>query len=195
MRLNRKGMSLTEVIAALVILSIVMIFLFNILSDLRYEDYLSLSRNEDAINRANLINIIENDIIENDLYKLSTCEDENNICLLFDFKKANQKKLIVAETFVAYGTDDMLEKWDLQNGKYDLQNFSYCLKTSSYDENLSEIINMQYSEYFYLRIKVPVVDVADNGRKSDLDLTYVNKNINHQFPYTVTVRGTTYSCL
>lgn len=195
MRLNRKGMSLTEVIAALVILSIVMIFLFNILSDLRYEDYLSLSRNEDAINRANLINIIENDIIENDLYKLSTCEDENNICLLFDFKKANQKKLIVAETFVAYGTDDMLEKWDLQNGKYDLQNFSYCLKTSSYDENLSEIINMQYSEYFYLRIKVPVVDVVDNGRKSDLDLTYVNKNINHQFPYTVTVRGTTYSCL
>ena len=63
MRLNRKGMSLTEVIAALVILSIVMIFLFNILSDLRYEDYLSLSRNEDAINRANLINIIENDNI------------------------------------------------------------------------------------------------------------------------------------
>ena len=50
MRLNRKGMSLTEVIAALVILSIVMIFLFNILSDLRYEDYLSLSRNEDAVN-------------------------------------------------------------------------------------------------------------------------------------------------
>ena len=53
MKLNSKGMTLTEVIAALIILSIVMIFLFNILSDLRYEDYLSLSRNEDSINRAN----------------------------------------------------------------------------------------------------------------------------------------------
>ncbi len=195
MKLNSKGMTLTEVIAALIILSIVMIFLFNILSDLRYEDYLSLSRNEDSINRANLINIIENDFISKDLYRVSSCEDGNNICLLLDFKKSNQKKLIVAETYVAYGSENALEKWDLQNGKYDLQSFSYCLKTSSYDENLSDLTNMQYSEYFFLRIKVPVIDIIDNGRKADLDLIYMNKSINHQFPYSISVRGSTYTCV
>ena len=132
---------------------------------------------------------IERNIITKNINSKNTMPQNSNV------KKSNQKKLIVAETFVAYGSENALEKWDLQNGKYDLQGFSYCLKTSSYDENLSDLTNMQYSEYFFLRIKVPVIDIIDNGRKADLDLIYMNKSINHQFPYSISVRGSTYTCV
>ena len=194
MKINNKGMTLTEVIAALIILSIVMIFLFNILSDLRYEDFLSSTRNEDAVNRASLINLIENDFITKDLYKVTPCIDGNNICLTFDYRLTKQKTLIISETYVAYGPINMMERWDLANGKYDLDNFNYCLKTSSYNPDLSDEINLQNSEYFSLKIFVPVIDTVSNSRKADIDLTYIDKIINHQFPYEIYMRDNIYNC-
>lgn len=194
MKLSNKGMTLTEVIAALIILSIVMIFLFNIISDLRYEDFLSTTRNADAVSRTSIINIIQNDFITKDLYKITPCVDNGNICLLFDYKIAKQKKLVVSETYVAYGPINFMEKWELANGKYDLDNFSYCLKTSSYDPNLSDAVNLQNSEYFSVKISIPVIDTVSNSRKGDIDLTYIDKVINHQFPYNLEVRGQTYTC-
>ena len=66
--MNNKGMTLMEVLVSLVLISIVMIFIVNLLSDLKNEDVISAKRNEDTLTRAALINVIQGDLINSDNY-------------------------------------------------------------------------------------------------------------------------------
>ena len=66
--MNKKGMTLMEVLVSLVLISIVMIFIVNLLSDLKNEGILSNKRNEDSLTRASLINVIEADLINTNPY-------------------------------------------------------------------------------------------------------------------------------
>ena len=69
--MNKKGMTLMEVLVSLVLISIVMIFVVNLLSDLKNEDVLSNKRNEDTLTRASLINVIQSDLINSDRNKVT----------------------------------------------------------------------------------------------------------------------------
>ena len=68
LNMNNKGMTLMEVLVSLVLISIVMIFIVNLLSDLKNEDVISAKRNEDTLTRAALINVIQGDLINSDNY-------------------------------------------------------------------------------------------------------------------------------
>ena len=64
--MNKKGMTLMEVLVSLVLISIVMIIVVNLLSDLKNQDVLSNKRNEDTLTIASLINVIKSDLINSD---------------------------------------------------------------------------------------------------------------------------------
>ena len=64
--MNKKGMTLMEVLVSLVLISIVMIFIVNLLSDLKNEGILSNRRNEDSLTRASFINVTEAEFINSD---------------------------------------------------------------------------------------------------------------------------------
>ena len=91
--MNKKGMTLMEVLVSLVLISIVMIFVVNLLSDLKNEGILSNKRNTDSLTRASLINVIQGDLINNENYLttfIKNCdqgsESNLNINTCYQFK-------------------------------------------------------------------------------------------------------------
>ena len=67
--MNKKGLTLVELIFSLALISIIMVFIFNLIGDLKTEDSLSKTRSEDSLTRSTVINLIQNDFIKIDLNK------------------------------------------------------------------------------------------------------------------------------
>lgn len=171
--MNNRGMTLMEVLVSLVLISIVMIFVVNLLSDLKNEDILSSKRNEDTLTRASVINVIQGDLINSDNYletfiKKST-DSGYTTCSAFKFynKSSNThngitKYLCVHDTFIAYGTAGKLEKWDLSYGSYDLSNITYKY-VSRVNGNDSPTL---------LAIHIPVLGIDSSAKnKYSIELT------------------------
>lgn len=166
LNMNNKGMTLMEVLVSLVLISIVMIFIVNLLSDLKNEDAISAKRNEDTLTRAALINVIQGDLINSDNYLETIIKKSNDSgysdCTSFKFHNSGTKYLCVHDTFVAYGKAGNLEKWDLNNGTYDLNNIKIECVTR---------VN-SYPSPSLLTIHIPVIGVDSSAKnKYSIELT------------------------
>ena len=61
--MKKNGMTLVEIILAVALISLVMIFVFNILVDLRQEETFSSYKSSDQINRSIITKRIQDDIL------------------------------------------------------------------------------------------------------------------------------------
>lgn len=169
--MNKKGMTLMEVLVSLVLISIVMIFVVNLLSDLKNEGILSNKRNADSLTRASLINVIQGDLINNENYLttfIKNCDQgfESNLnintCYQFKFKDETVKNLYINQNFIAYGPSGAMEKWDLNYGTYDVQNITVSYVGQSSKKNVPSL----------LTIHIPVNGVDSTAKnKFDIELT------------------------
>lgn len=155
-------MTLIEILLSLALLSIVMIFTFNILADLANEELLSNKRSADAINRATIIRLVQNDFINKGVKEIRNCTVTNSVCLDIFFKDNTEKKLIFEEKKVTYDN----EMWELKVGKYDLNNFKFC-----YNDKIE--YNGTLSSYFYLKLIMPLSSSISNNNKYDIELTLI----------------------
>lgn len=188
--MNNKGITLLEILISLVLISIVMIFLFSLISDLRNEDSLSKTRSVDAVNRSTIINIVQNDFINKELIKVEGCST-GQICMKFIFKDESYKYLQVysnnTENYLTYGPDEGKERWDLSYGKYDLNNFSY-----NFVNKITQNGTVTNSPYYYLRIYIPIVVDTNSKRKYDIELTKIGENKNIKFTKSININGKNY---
>ena len=64
-----------------------MVFIFNLLGDLKTEDSLSKTRSEDSLTRSTVINLIQNDFIKLGLYKWSSCNQSGSLMCMSSLSK------------------------------------------------------------------------------------------------------------
>ena len=166
-----KGTTLVEIMISVMLISVILIFIFNILADLKAEDNLASKRSEDALARASYTRIIQNDFINNVLTGVNSCSD-GLICLNFTFKNNTQKQLKIYDKYIVYDN----EKWSLTYGSYSKDNAEIEYRYSSTTSSNPDLI-----KYSYLKIIVPVIYNTLSNRKYDLELVYNsegNLNIN-----------------
>ena len=157
--MDNKGTTIVEVIVSLVLISIVLVFIFNLLTMLKKEDYLSTSSTEDTLKRTEIIHIVENDFIYKGLTKVEIENCSNNFCAIFTFDDNSSKTLKVSKKDVTY----VDEIWNI-NGEYDLKNIKYC------------IINNN-NGYYMFKLVIPESHDAKSYRKLSLDLMYLSDKI------------------
>lgn len=75
MKLNNKGVSLTEIIISVTLVSLIIVYLLSMLISLRHESNTSKKISTLQTNQALLSNQIHNDFIERELIGVYTCED------------------------------------------------------------------------------------------------------------------------
>ncbi len=75
MKLNKKGISLTEIIISVTLISLVIVFLLSMLITLRHESNTSKQVSTLRMNQAIILNQMQNDFIERELIGISSCED------------------------------------------------------------------------------------------------------------------------
>lgn len=178
--MNNKGTTLVEVLVSVVLIAIVMIFIFNLLSDLKNEDYLSNYRTQDSLNRTELIHLVENDLIEMELIEITSYDCGNDkMCIRFEYKDkigiTRFKMLSVSKNLVIYGD----EKWDF-NSNILIESAEYCAKSN-------------YNGYYIFNIKVPVNHNASSSRKLSIDISYLSKKSASIPPSIIVKSGTLYS--
>lgn len=191
--MNNKGTTLIEILISVVLISVIMVFMFNILVDLKNEETLSTQKSNDTLNRSSIIHLIQNDMISKELSSVTFCQDstdncdENHLYFTFTYKDNTKKVLKVYTKYLVY--DD--EIWNLDNGKYLLSDMTYCFKNDAKSDDTSEAVT---SPYYFLNINIPVTHDATSKRKYDIDIINIRSDSTVLIPQSITYLNKTYSC-
>lgn len=151
MKSKSKGTTLVEILVSLAMISIVLIFIFNILSDLKVEDRESTKGSRDSIERASYTRIIQNDFIINKLTNVNSCGTN---CYRFTFKTGSSKNLQVNSNEVIYGD----EKWTLDSTTFNFGKRKVC--------------NYRNRGNSMFLLIIPTNLNPNTSRKLDLELSY-----------------------
>lgn len=187
--MNNKGTTLIEVMISVVLITIIMVFMFTLLVDLKNEESLSTKKSTDALNRAAIIHLIQNDIISRGIKSLTFCADSDDACdknhLYYDFsfQDGSSKKLIAYTNYLVYDN----ERWTLTSGKYQLTDMKYCFKNDVSSNGVT-------SPYYYLRITIPATHDAISRRKYDIDLVDIKNSTYVTIPQSITYLSKNYAC-
>ena len=181
MKLNKKGISLIELLVSIILISIVLVFLFQILGDLRDETANNDYAYNNQVNRMEIIKTIEDDLIKYDLIGVKDETDElGYIKITFDYhpEESNlQSSLIIKKDndkdTVTY-TNVLGEKnsWTMQSAEIDK-----CYEFTYYKEN-------ENSNSHYFKINIPIYNkpyhednnAEKNNPVDDIEITYLNDN-------------------
>ena len=157
--MNNKGVTLIEVLVSVALIAVILIFIFNLLVDLKNEDYMSSSKGIDSLNRTEIIHIIENDFIEKHLNKVEQVSCGSNLCMKFTFNDGSSKDLAVYEKYLVYDN----ERWSLDSGIFVINKTHYC-----------KINNFNESGYYLFELSIPMSHDAASHRRFSIDLTHMS---------------------
>lgn len=163
MKLNKKGMTIIEILISVVLVSVVLMFLFRLLVELRAEDEKSEYASKNQLNRAELVDLIESDL---DKYVLTGVEDisgssSNTIEILFHFETASN-----AARFVTYEKND---KEDPTVKKYYAAYTDYNGNKSTYEMKSARVSSCgtwkynAYGDSYYFILTIPVYNLIPNN--------------------------------
>ncbi len=107
MKLDNKGMTLIELLVSIVLISTVLVFLFQILIDLKNETDNNSFAYNNQIKRMEIIYNIENDLNNYALVGITDNSSQDNLILYFHFKSGLTNKVAKLETFKKNDQDYM----------------------------------------------------------------------------------------
>ena len=187
---KRKGTTLIEILVSVLLISFVMVFLFNILVNMKQEYNLTSLRSTDSLNRATYTRLIQNHLITTTGVKMSFCSSSpNRFCANIgnNFNTPSGYKQLVVENVNQDGKQVGRvifdgEAWYLSSGTYNISDMKFTYieqRYISYDSDPSKnskILTDPNSDFHLLKIIIPVnTDILSN-RKLDFELTHYGNN-------------------
>ncbi len=147
--LNKKGMTLVEIIVSIGLISIVMIYLFNLLIDIQYESNHPSYAKDNMITRATIIKTIQKDLLDNELYKIDTFHVNNSVMFTFLTKENTIfGNMTVTENSITYNDETWLldsnnedEIYDIENIKLNTSPTNTCTYTLNVDSDGDGVCN------------------------------------------------------
>lgn len=183
--MNNKGMTLIELLISIVLISTVLVFLFQILIDLRNETDNNSYAYNNQIKRAEIIYTIQNDLNNYALVGITDNSSNDNLILNFHFKNGEQASLTRLETekkedayYLRY-TSFKGEKtsWKMEGAMIDpcalftshvdqnIKNYYYKLNIFVYNEPYHDKNNREVNN------AVDDIEISYTGSSEYLDLT------------------------
>lgn len=186
--MKKNGMTLVEIILAVALISLVMIFVFNMLVDLRQEETFSSYKSSDQINRSIISKRIQDDLLNRGLERIEngngTCYNNSTFCNKVNliYKDGTIGKISVEEHYFSYqfcntvSNCESVERWNLSSASYK-NNYIYCF---NYGVNIPNGSNGNY----YVQLIFPV-NLSDNALESqiifDIEVLYFsNSNLDFE---------------
>ncbi len=164
MKLNNKGITLVELVVSIGLISIIILFLFRLLVDLRYSNNNTDFNRIDQQTRAVILKTIQKDFIERKIIKIEDLTNGENLVLQFTYSDNSSAKLQVSKKSITYILGNDKETWELkeENAEFGI----HCVKFSN---NLTS-----EEELFFLQITIPVV-MKSKPKNSidDLEFFYI----------------------
>lgn len=113
--MNKKGFTMTELIVSIAIIAVVMIFLVNLLVDIRYDKKNELYDTKNQINRAEIIKTIQNDLDGKIITDITDESDSNYLVVNIRTDDDNSPHIIKADSnHIYYTSNNKITKWSLE---------------------------------------------------------------------------------
>lgn len=113
--MNKKGFTMTELIVSIAIIAVVMIFLVNLLVDIRYDKKNELYDTKNQINRAEIIKTIQNDLDGKIITGITDESDLNYLVVNIKTTDDNSPHIIKADSnHIYYTSNNKTTKWSLE---------------------------------------------------------------------------------
>ena len=157
MKLNKKGITLIELIISIALISIVIMFLFRLLIDVRY------SENNTDFNRANqqtravILKRVQQDFLDRKLIKIEDkTNSTNETSIDLTYKDGSKGNITVDENSLSYTINGDTEKWLLekQNNTTVIGYRCISFTTSFMQEQLKE-----EGEFYSVKITIPIISI------------------------------------
>lgn len=124
--MNKKGITLVEIIISIGLISLVMLFLFNLLIDMQYEEDHASFAKENQLNRAAIIKNVQEDFAESELKRIAEIQrDSDNTRIVFEFNKSSPKFLEIYSDHISYDGETWYIEAKNDTTVYDFQNITY----------------------------------------------------------------------
>ena len=184
MKLNNKGMSLLELLVTIVMIGIVLVFLFQLLIDLRNERDNNNYAYDNQVNRADVMHTVERDLNRYQLVGVNK-KNSNNISVEFIYNIGNKevKTLLTTEKvtnndedkyYISYtNADGENFYWEMIGAKIDpCAKFYYNVET---DDNGSNSLYFRLNIYLYNAINHPRNNEENNNALDDIEISYFGR--------------------
>ena len=99
MKLNNKGVTIIELLVSVALLSVVLMFLYNLLSSVTFEKDNDFIANSNQANRIDIINTIESDLIKDSSISIDESQTTENRLVL---KGTKTYKITITENVLSY---------------------------------------------------------------------------------------------
>ena len=169
--MNKKGVTLVEIIISVALISVVMLFLFRLLTDMQYErDHASYAKSNQQV-RASIMEHIEDDFRVLGLKSITISSDKKNIT--FTFQNNASKTLTITDHSLKYADE---EAWELQKDnedtKIDIANIR--MEKNFPDASCNDLSSTgNCSTYASYRVIIPVVTGLNTNVIDDIEYFYI----------------------
>ena len=169
--MNKRGVTLVEIVISVALISVVMLFLFRLLTDMQYErDHASYAKSNQQV-RASVIEHIQEDFQNLGLKSVTRSNDKKSI--VFTFQNNVTKTLTLTEHSLKYADE---EAWELQKDnddtKIDIANIEITkFFPAASCNDLSSAGNC--STYASYRVIIPIVTGLNTNVIDDIEFFYI----------------------
>ena len=162
--LNKKGMTLLEIIISIALISVVMLFLFSLLNDIQYESKHTSYAKDFLVSRATIIKDVEEDILNNNITNVMQVNVDANKTTLNFFVGSNPSNM---------NLEVESKKITYKNAAGEKESFSL---SKDNDEEVFDFANIKINSYAGSKIYKPVdtdgdgicnFNCDDNSPKND----------------------------
>lgn len=171
MKLNNKGVTLVELIISISLISIVIMFLFRLLVDVRYSEHNTDYNRKNQQTRAIIIKTIETDFLERKLIGLDdSLSNTNEFVVVFQYADTTNGRLSAKSDSITYTNADGTEKWLIEK---ETESTKLNINCITYQTSLTT--NMT-GEFFYISFTIPVsVNARKQNYIDDLEFFYLGE--------------------
>ncbi len=117
MKLNNKGVTIVELLVSVALVSVVLMFLYNLLSNVTFEKTTDFIASTNQANRIDIITTIENDLIlDNDVELVESQTTTRKIVMK---GKNGQYQIVITDDTLKYSVKGVLQNaWKIKGGKF-----------------------------------------------------------------------------
>lgn len=144
MKLNKKGISIIELIVSIALMSVVMLFLYNLLSNVTFEKDDDYFASLNQANRIEIISTIENDMICDNTVEFMGIVDNSSTSQTLTLKGTKTYKITTNKSGndykITYENGTNRQTWTIKGGKFGKINCSNKLGDGIIETNVTQCI-------------------------------------------------------
>lgn len=138
--MKSKGFTLVEIIVSVALISIVLLLLFQLMTDMEYDSLTSMFASDNQVNRATIIKRIDKDLMD---YGMKSIPSINNITngkqIKLSFSNGSSKDIIVTSSTLTYDGESYTVS---SGGSYDINNIKIVSIPSNSEKLCSYMLNI-----------------------------------------------------